>query len=198
MKNKNKNIIKALLIILIFVTAGVIYSCTMAKPSAKKDDGEKISEETKEEGSAVKEKESAAMLCVYVCGCVKQPGVYYLKSGSRIHEAVGLAGGLSENASYNSVNLAEEISDGQQIYIPGVDEEVSPAAAAAAADDGLVNINTADQEQLKTLPGIGDVKARAIVEYRESAGSFQGPEEIMNVSGIKQSAYDKIKDKIKV
>ncbi len=196
MKNKNKNIIKALLIILIFVTAGVIYSCTMAKPSAEKNDGEKVSEETKKESSALKEKESASMLCVYVCGCVKQPGVYYLKSGSRIHEAVGLAGGLSENASYNSVNLAEEISDGQQIYIPGVDEEIS--RTAAAVDDGLVNINTADQEQLKTLPGIGDVKARAIVEYRESAGSFQGPEEIMNVSGIKQSAYDKIKDKIKV
>lgn len=137
-------------------------------------------------------------VAVFVCGAVSQPGVYELPEGSRVYEAVALAGGLSEDASQTAVNQAQLLSDGQMIRIPTEEEQQAGAAAEAAHEDGLVNINTADLEELKTLPGIGDSKARSIIAYREQNGAFGAVEDIKNIEGIKDGVFAKLEGSIKV
>ncbi len=203
MNQNKKNYIKVLLVLLVFVVAGVIFSCSMKNKAKKAEEAVVLEEETTLAEAESTETESEEPLCVHVCGSVNQPGVYYLKQGARIHEAVELAGGLTEEADTEYVNLAKEAEDGVQIYIPSKEEVASgtvpqEAEAEAASEDGLVNINTAGLDELKTLPGIGDIKAEAIVSYRESAGNFASIEEIMNVAGIKESSYEKIKEHIRV
>ena len=157
---------------------------------------------------------SGAVVCyVYVCGAVNEPGVYELPEGSRICDAISLAGGLTAEACVDVVNQAEPVTDGQMIRIPtkteaeagltGLNESSADGAltstqVSAGADDGRVNLNTAGTAELMTLPGIGEAKAASIVAYRESHGAFGTVEEIMNVEGIKEGVYNRIKEYIKV
>ena len=138
------------------------------------------------------------MVYVYVCGAVQNPGVVEVPEGSRAEEALRLAGGMTEKADPFYVNLAEPVTDGQKLYFPTTEEAESLENATKAAEAGLVNINTASEEELCTLPGIGASRAADIVRYRERNGIFQTKEDIMKVSGIKQNAYDKLCDKITV
>jgi len=133
---------------------------------------------------------------VQVSGAVNSPGVYELSGEPRIFHAILMAGGLREDADVSSLNQAEKISDGQKIVIKTRDE--AAMEAATSADDGKVNINTADAKTLMTLPGIGESKANSIIKYRESKGSFNSIEDIKNISGIKDGVYNKIADSIKV
>lgn len=135
---------------------------------------------------------------VYVCGAVCNPGVVEVPEGSRAEEALRLAGGMTAEADPFYVNLAETVTDGQKLYFPTAGEAESLETAVKAAEEGLVNINTASAEELCTLPGIGASRAADIVRYREQNGSFQMKEDIMKVSGIKQNAYDRLCDKITV
>ncbi len=157
-----------------------------------------------------------SLLFVYVCGAVARPGVYELPAGGRVFEAVELAGGMTEDAGLSGVNQAEQVSDGQMIYIPtqqeiddgtsGQAQTAQGAAQGAEAEagggapggDGLIDLNTATQEQLMTLSGIGEAKAKSILDYREEHGGFSSPEEVMQVEGIKEGLYNRIKDDIKV
>lgn len=156
---------------------------------------------------------------VYVSGYVNNPGVYELSAGSRVIDAIDAAGGYSKEAYDNYLNLASLISDGQMIYVPS-EEEVSQGNVESIAGNGgtsgigvngnggnsgsngtgnsggLVNINSASKEELMTLPGIGESKADKIIAYREENGRFSTPEGIMEISGIKDGLYNKIKDKI--
>lgn len=139
---------------------------------------------------------------VYVCGNVKNPGVYCLGAGSRIYEAVALAGGLTEEAA-DTVNQAETVFDGMMIRIPSVREEEQTkkeeqTKEEAARGDGKLNLNTADVTQLMTLPGIGETKAKSIIAYREAKGGFTSVEEIMKVDGIKEGVYNRLKDSVTV
>lgn len=109
-----------------------------------------------------------------------------------------LAGGMTTEADPFYVNLAEIVTDGQKLYFPTASEAEELEAAGKAAEEGLVNINTASAEELCTLPGIGASRAADIVRYREKNGAFQTKEDIMKVSGIKQNAYDKLCDRITV
>ena len=114
-------------------------------------------------------------------------------------EAVAMAGGLLENAWSDAVNLAEVLTDGQKLHIPYIGEDaVAEASGQTTATDATVNINTATVDMLMTLKGIGQTRAEDIIAYREKHGSFQNKEDIMNVDGIKQGTYDKIKDNISV
>ncbi len=157
--------------------------------------------------------EGSDICYVYVCGAVNTPGVYELEPGSRAYEAIELAGGTTDDAASTAINLAEEVYDGEQLYVPTWDEynngwepESTTAATdteVGAADDtdsvsALVNINTATKDELMTLSGIGESKAEAIISYREENGDFSQIEDIMLVSGIKEAAYEKIKDYITV
>ena len=135
---------------------------------------------------------------VYVCGAVRAPGVVEVPEGSRAAEALELAGGMTTEADPFYVNLAEIVTDGQKLYFPTASEAEELEVAGKAAEEGLVNINTASAEELCTLPGIGASRAADIVRYREKNGAFQTKEDIMKVSGIKQNAYDKLCDRITV
>ena len=147
---------------------------------------------------------------VHICGAVNAPGVYELPQDSRVVDAVAAGGGFAPDADPEACNLAQPVTDGCQIYIMTQEEsaladrggrnagiqETEPDAGTDGT--GLVNINTADAEQLKTLPGIGDSKAAAILAWREENGRFETIEDIMKVSGIKEGAFSKIRDRIRV
>ena len=174
---------------------------------------EKGSGEEQEDGESQEQREGAGKeqtgrtdegkIWVYVCGQVASPGVYELPEESRIYEAVESAGGILEQGAAESVNLAEKASDGQRIYIPSKEEaaampaETPDEGSSGGMNDERINLNTADKEELMTLTGIGETRAEAILTYREENGSFHSPEDIMNVQGIKEGIYEKIKEQIK-
>lgn len=155
-------------------------------------------EERRDGLSIVQEAGREPMICVYVCGAVNSPGVVELEPGSRARDALLQAGGFLEEAATEAVNLAGVLTDGQMLYFPTKDEYQKQVAEQADRDNGLVNINTADVARLCTLPGIGEARASAIIEYREANGVFATIEEIKKVSGIGEAAYDKIKQRISV
>ena len=143
---------------------------------------------------------------VYVCGAVQRPDVYEISADSRIVDAVSAAGGFAIDAYPEAMNLAETVSDGSRIYVP-TKEEVDALAVVysdtgsgsgdtTSDSTGRVNVNTATLEELTTLPGIGDTRARAIIDYREQNGAFGNIEDIMQVTGIKEKSFSKIKDSI--
>lgn len=155
------------------------------------------------------EAESRRVVTVYVCGQVTTPGVYELPEDARVVDALMAAGGFTKAAAPHYLNQAERLSDGLMLYVPSRDElseengnAPDTLAAAAktpsgeAAGNGLVNINAADMSELMTLSGVGEAKAEKIIAYRESAGGFQSIEDIMNVPGIKEGMFNKIKDQI--
>ena len=172
-----------------------------------KSESENVKQEESEENASSEIKDSeypeaddtGKTVFVYVCGAVCQPGVYELSAQSRAYEAVAMAGCLLENARSDAVNLAEVLTDGQKLHIPYIGEDaVAEASGQTTATDATVNINTATVDMLMTLKGIGQTRAEDIIAYREKHGSFQNKEDIMNVDGIKQGTYDKIKDNISV
>ena len=152
------------------------------------------------------------MITVHVCGAVMHPGVYELDEGSRVMDAVLAAGGFSQEADEEYVNLATVLSDGDKVRIPtqketAVNDGISEAGGVTAsgsmdetknATQNKVNINTADAEELCTLPGIGQTRAESIISYREEHGFFSRIEDIMKISGIKENSFEKIKDKITI
>lgn len=144
------------------------------------------------------------MCVVHVCGAVQNPGVYMLEEGSRIYQAVDAAGGFTEDAGTDYLNQADRVCDGMKIYVPDLEELQDTAwqeiagAAEENVDAGLVNINTADEELLCTLSGVGSSRAKSIIAYREQHGGFQKIEDIMNVEGIKEGLFQKIRDNITV
>lgn len=142
------------------------------------------------------EESSPATIRVYVCGAVVCPGVVEIPAHSRIEDALTAAGGFAADAAREAVNLADWVSDGEMLYFPTAEE--AAAGRETVSDEGLININTAEKALLCTLPGIGEARAADIVAYREKYGGFQSCEDIMKVTGIKTSVYEKICDKITV
>lgn len=163
------------------------------------------------------------MIYVDVCGAVANPGVFQLAAGSRVFQAIEAAGGYLPEVALTCVNRAGVLTDGQQLYILTQEEMerqgLDPAEMAKASDgqisgsagtgqntgmtaqvqqDNRININTADEAQLTTLTGIGATRAQAIIAYREENGPFAAIEDIMNVQGIKEGTFAKIKDEIVV
>ena len=143
----------------------------------------------------------------YICGEVKNPGVYDIENGARVIDLLKLAGGQNEDACLDIVNLAEIVFDGQRIYIPSLEEINSSGFYLSGSDYSynssylemrIVNINTAGLKELESLPGIGPVTAGNIIEYRNKKGLFKAREELKNVTGIGQKKYEKIKQYISV
>ena len=138
-----------------------------------------------------------------VCGAVSCPGVYILPEGSRVFRAIEAAGGFTEEAARASVNQAAVLQDAMKLYVP-TEEEVQAGGTApdaggtGRADDGRVNLNTAGMEELCGIPGIGKARASDILAYREQHGSFSSIEELMQISGIKEGTFSKIRDLITV
>ena len=189
------------------------------------DSGKHTSDVDIDNGSeAVSDREmQQAMIYVDVCGAVANPGVFQLAAGSRVFQAIEAAGGYLPEAALTCVNRAGVLTDGQQLYILTQEEMerqgLDPAEMSGASDgqmngsagtgqntemtaqvqqDNRININTADEAQLTTLTGIGATRAQAIIAYREENGPFAAIEDIMNVQGIKEGTFAKIKDEIVV
>ena len=183
----------------------LILACTGCKSRAVLYDSEEtaeVQEETQEKGSDAGpdtgQEETLEKICVYVCGEVKNPGVYELEAGARVAEAVEAAGGMTEEAAESRLNLAEHMTDGQKIEVPSKEQEEQLKEEAFGQGSGLVNLNTASAEQLTTLRGIGETKAEDILNYREAHGGFRSIEELMQIPGIKERVFEKIKDQITV
>lgn len=161
-----------------------------------------------EESGYGQEPQTEGMIYVQVCGAVNQPGVVTLPAGSRVFEAILLAGGLTQEAAENSVNQAQVLADGQQIMVWTREEmqekEIVPGEVEIAGTDSedaqekKVNLNTATAQELMTLSGIGEAKAADILAYREQNGGFQSIEDIMKIRGIKEAIFERIKDQITV
>ncbi len=144
-----------------------------------------------------------APLMVYVSGAVARPDVYALPPGSRAKQAIEAAGGFLPDADEARVNLAQPLHDGQQIYVPRVGEAPPPVAASGsvtsgAGQSGLVNINTASQAELESLPGIGPALAQRIIEHRQTHGPFAQVEDLKDVQGIGDATLERLRPYITV
>lgn len=137
---------------------------------------------------------------VHICGAVINPGVYQVPAGTRVYQALELAGGSSDDAYLSGINLADKLADGQKVYIPSEGENAEGILSTDSGDvqSVMININTASEAELMTLPGIGQSRAKDIINYRVKNGLFESIDDIMKVSGIKEAAFEKIKDLIKV
>ena len=152
-----------------------------------------------------KKSSSAAEVYVDVDGAVASPGVYRLKEGARVSQAIDAAGGLTTEADVTGLNRASKVADGQKIYVPTVGEQQAAAVTSGAdigasptsgagASSGLVNINTANAAELQTLSGIGPSMAQSIIDERTQNGAFASVDDLMRVSGIGEKKLAKIKD----
>lgn len=144
---------------------------------------------------------AAPALTVHVSGWVADPGLVTLPSGSRVADAVAAAGGARPGARIDALNLAEPVSDGSRVSVPGPGEEIAPAPAGIGDGGGgsdRVNVNRASLEELQTLPGVGPVLAERIVTHRESRGPFQVVEDLLDVPGIGEGRLADLRDRIDV
>lgn len=218
MKRKRKRQITTVVVAVFFLAAGLWYFLWSGGLTEKQEKAELkgVLELADASITPVPEQEATdemqsdfQTVVVYVCGAVKEPGIYTLTAGSRLYEAVTQAGGFSKEADPAYHNLARTISDGERIYILSAaetkvlttEQQVSGeegAGAAAAAGSFPINLNTATAEQLMELPGIGEARAADILAYRAKIGQFTDVEEIMNVSGIGEAMFEKMKEKITV
>lgn len=155
----------------------------------------------------IKKANTDDLIVVFLYGCIKTSGIYKLNQGSRVYEAVEMAGGLSAEADIGYVNQARLLIDGESIYFPNVEEAKElPAVKTPVVQElevvtetqKMININTASASELITLPGIGASRAADIIAYREKNGKFTKAEDIMKVSGIKEAIFTKLKDMIRV
>lgn len=137
----------------------------------------------------------SATILVHVLGAVERPGLYELADGDRAMDAIAAAGGFTDSADRDQLNLAQAVVDGEQIRVPAVGEVT---AEPVEASDGLINLNSADAAALDTLPRVGPAMAARIIQWREDNGGFTAVEDLLSVSGIGQKTFDSLKDLVRV
>ena len=145
------------------------------------------------------------MVTVDVKGAVKKPGVYQLKSSSRVYDALVKAGGMTDEADLKSINQAQKLVDEAVVYVAKVGENVVDVAtntnastATSQAKAGLVNLNTATEADFQTISGIGQKRAQDIIAYREANGKFKSVDDLKNVTGIGAKTLEKLKEYVTV
>ena len=210
----HKAVVVAMLVV-IAMASGLAMACFGSESgdvSFERNDGSGTSVEREAEDApsddavgSSKKSSSAAEVYVDVDGAVVSPGVYRLKEGARVSQAIDAAGGLTAEADVSGLNRASKVTDGQKIYVPTVGEQQAAAvtsgadsgaspASGAGASSGLVNINTASAAELQTLSGIGPSMAQSIIDERTKNGAFTSVDDLMRVSGIGEKKFAKIKD----
>ncbi len=204
--------IKIIATITFIILAGTVYSVSTMIKGGKADDRielvvtDSVISTSDEAGSHFDSSDDSTKddsntdIYVHICGAVINPGVYQVPAGTRVYQVLELAGGSSDDAYLSGINLADKLADGQKVYIPAEGEN---AEGILSTDSGgvqsvMININTASEAELMTLPGIGQSRAKDIINYRVKNGLFESIDDIMKVSGIKEAAFEKIKDLIKV
>ena len=164
---------------------------------------ETVRTETQSEHVELYDSEVQSEICYdYVCGAVKNPGVYALNAHDRVYQAIRMAGGLKEDAFMESVNQAEKVTDGQMLKVlTRAEAEQSleePKGQDSVESDGRVDLNHASAAELMSIPGIGQAKAESIISYREEHGPFSSIEDVMKIEGIKEGVFNRMKDSIRV
>ena len=151
------------------------------------------------DSSNVSETDLITDIYIHIDGEVNKPGLYKVKSSSRINDVLTMAGGTTCIADLKDINLAKKVEDEMKIFIPSIEETVQADEVTQVneSSSNKININTADKDTLKTLPGIGDTRAEEIIRYRET-NKFSKPEDLQNISGIGSKTYEKLKDLISV
>ena len=149
--------------------------------------------------SAVEYIEPENTIVVYITGAVQNPGVIDIPEDSRVIDAINAAGGLTSSADLEAINMAQRVKDGQHVTVPEIssnenDNRIASKKSTSTQKNSLVNINTADESELISLPGIGPATAKKIIDYRENNGAFIEIEDIKKVRGIGQSKFENMKD----
>ncbi|HEY5557587.1 helix-hairpin-helix domain-containing protein [Acetobacterium sp.] len=174
---------KVLYLLLIIITMGIFwgwYNLTQSQ-------GTQLSVSGAEEVNTNSNVSSGDKILIHITGAVNNPGVVELIKDARMVEAVNAAGGFTDKADFDTVNLARKLKDEEKIYIFNKGEVPEPSVESAT---GLININTAGLEELKKLPGVGDVIAQGIIDYREKNGNFTQLEDLKNVTRIGDKVYE--------
>lgn len=197
-KIKMKYVLAALVVVL----CGMIWYGETANHEGRQQGTTPVLESVTEEPTGVPKQGN---IYIHITGAVKKPGVYIFDEPPRVIEVVKEAGGFTKDAVKSGVNQAEIVEDGVQIVIASKRDAKKKAQSGKAggtgepsAEDSRIDLNTATKEELMTLPGIGESKAVSIVAYRETNGNFKKIEDVMNITGIKDGIFEKIKDRIKV
>ena len=189
------------LAIVFILVMGIIYmvsaSSTYESSNIVEQDGDYLEKSMEEDDVGLVEEESNPI--VYICGAVINADVYELQKGARVSDAIAAAGGFSDTAAKDSLNLAEPIVDGQKItvYTKKQWKEMNEMVNESTTQS-RININSATIEELMTLPGIGQSKAESIVAYRTEQGGFQVIEDIMNIPGLKEGVFSQLSEWITV
>jgi competence protein ComEA len=193
-----------------FVAGGIYFFSQQGEDPADTEDIFSVTAKEAEMEQSVNE--SAAepeIIKVDVKGAVKSPGIFTAQAGDRVIDLISSAGSFTEKADTDKVNFAQIIEDQMVIYVPEIGEEdkgnleniqvgTSGDAVTKGTSGGLVNLNTATQEDLQTLTGIGPSKADAILEYRETVGKFKEVDELKQVTGIGDKTFERLRDSISV
>lgn len=218
--NKKQKIIIGIVIVIVAIVA-IYYSYKQENNFLEETENLEIENQAKEGAEESEETTEKEKIIVHISGAVQNEGIVELESGSRVADAIEKVGGLKENAYMDEINLAYQLEDGEKIHIPTIEEqkekenqESKVENESATGSDGTtsrssnssinngsqtkININTATEEELDTLPGIGPSTATKILDYRKEKGKFKTIEEIKEVSGIGENKYEKIKDRITV
>ena len=201
-----ENKVKKQIILLGIVVLMMLEGCTGCKKQSYLETQSDLQEEHTKSADTTEEKkqqtEQVTEIYVQIDGAVKKPGVYTFSEESRVYELIEAAGGLLPEAYDLGINQAKRLADGEKIYVY-TKEEIENGAGTTdtqnpkgQTDDGKININTASVEELMTLSGIGETRAKDIIAYRNAHGAFSLPEDLKNVSGIGDSTYNKIADAI--
>lgn len=215
MKNWLKeNKMYLLIVMLVVITVGIYFIFPSEKEQSEiglndgwmESENEDLSEEKGNDLEKGKTKVEQEKILIDVKGAVASPGVYEAYSGARVQDVVNQAGGLLDTADQKNINFAMRVVDEMVLYIPMIGEEnqvttevqSSFPTGGAASGKTLVNLNTASDTDLETLPGVGPSKAAAIMEYRETNGRFRSIEELMEISGIGEKTFEKLKEYITV
>lgn len=183
----DKKTVFKIIILAIILISSLIIKCT-AKPNTKV-----IADDNKNKD--VKTEKLEDNIIIDISGEIKNPGIYKMKGKVRLYEIIDKAGGLKEEANINSINQARYVKDGEKIIIPSSRNSQGMDKESISNENNLVNINTASKEELLKLPGIGEVTAEKILNYRDN-NNFTKIEDLKNVNGIGTATYNKLKDLI--
>lgn len=192
MDKLDRNKILYILIVLVFL--GVFWGWNYFKIANEREMSVSDTATVKEADSESDESAGAEIM-VHITGAVVKPGVVSLNADARLVEAIELVGGLTDNADVNALNLARKLQDEEKIHVPAVGEVTQTSNSSTSQQ---ININTASLEELKSLPGVGDVIAQGIIDYREKNGGFKQLEELKNVNRIGDKIYEGLIDSITV
>lgn len=203
LSNQEKITIIFLLIVIIIGIGIILYK------NFNNEDNLAINSPSNFSENNIAEKIEVPSVIIHISGAVKNPGVYQLKSTDRVVDAVKIAGGITERANPDAINLAALLKDGQKIIIPykisnqvtvesdkNISKNIEEVYSSSSSPSDQININTADDNTLQSLPGIGPVLSKKIIDYRNQNGLFEVIDDIKDVSGIGEKKFEGIKDLI--